>query len=44
MQQIITALAQYDTATTFNALVLKHGLPNEAYTDRRLGCSVFESR
>ena len=29
MHEIITALSQSDTATLFNALVLKNGLPNE---------------
>ena len=42
MQQIITALSQYDTATLFNALVLKNGLPNEEYTDHRLRCLLPE--
>ncbi|HRJ44225.1 MAG TPA: hypothetical protein PL105_20200 [Caldilineaceae bacterium] len=42
MQQIITALSQYDTATVFNALVLKNGLPNEEYTDHRLRCLLPE--
>ncbi len=38
MQEIIAGLAQYDTATVFNALVLKLGLPNEEYTDHRMRC------
>ncbi|MFZ1754027.1 MAG: hypothetical protein WAU10_09795, partial [Caldilineaceae bacterium] len=42
MQEIITALSQYDTATLFNALVLKNGLPNEEYTDHRLACLLPE--
>jgi len=42
MQEIIAALAQYDTATVFNALVLKNGLPNEEYTDHRLRCLLPE--
>jgi len=29
MQEIITALSQYETVTLFNALVLKNGLPDE---------------
>jgi regulator of RNase E activity RraA len=42
MQEIITGLAQYDTATVFNALVMKLGLPNEEYTDHHLRCLLPE--
>jgi len=42
MQEIIAGLARYDTATVFNALVLKMGLPNEEYTDHRLRCLLPE--
>lgn len=42
MQEIIEGLKRYDTATVFNALVLKLGLPNEEYTDHTIRCLLPE--
>lgn len=38
MQELLTQLAQFDTATVFNALVERMGLPNEEYTDHTVRC------
>ena len=35
---LIDALKSYDSATLFNALVLKFGLPNEEYTSHEIRC------
>jgi regulator of RNase E activity RraA len=39
---IITGLREFDSATIFNALVQKLGLPNEEYTDHTIRCLLPE--
>ena len=40
--QILEAFKQFDSATIFNALVLKSGLPNEEYTNYSIRCLLPE--
>jgi regulator of RNase E activity RraA len=40
--QILKEFKQYDSATIFNALVLKYGLPNEEYTNHTIRCLLPE--
>lgn len=39
---ILDGFKQYDSATIFNALVLKTGLPNEEYTNHSIRCLLPE--
>lgn len=39
---ILDGFKQYDSATIFNALVLKTGLPNEEYTNHAIRCLLPE--
>lgn len=41
-QEIINAFKEFDSATVFNAMVLKLGLPNEEYTDHTIRCLLPE--
>jgi regulator of RNase E activity RraA len=41
-QNILEALRQFDSATIFNAMVRKWGLPNEEYTDHTIRCLLPE--
>lgn len=41
-QTIIAGLQEFDSATIFNALVKKFGLPNEEYTDHTIRCLLPE--
>lgn len=40
--KILEGFKQFDSATIFNALVLKTGLPNEEYTDHSIRCLLPE--
>jgi regulator of RNase E activity RraA len=40
--EILEAFKQFDSATIFNALVLKTGLPNEEYTNHTIRCLLPE--
>jgi regulator of RNase E activity RraA len=40
--EILEAFKQFDSATIFNALVLKSGLPNEEYTNHTIRCLLPE--
>lgn len=42
MQEIIAGLKGFDSATIFNALVERLGLPNEEYTDHTIRCLLPE--
>lgn len=39
---ILEGFKQFDSATIFNALVLKYGLPNEEYTNHTIRCLLPE--
>lgn len=39
---VLEAFKEFDSATIFNALVLKLGLPNEDYTNHRIRCLLPE--
>jgi regulator of RNase E activity RraA len=39
---MINAFKEFDSATVFNAMVLKLGLPNEEYTDHTIRCLLPE--
>ena len=39
---ILDGLREFDSATIFNALVKKFGLPNEEYTDYTIRCLLPE--
>lgn len=41
-QSILEGLRQFDSATVFNAMVRKLGLPNEEYTDHTIRCLLPE--
>jgi regulator of RNase E activity RraA len=41
-QTIIDGFKEFDSATVFNAMVEKLGLPNEAYTDHTIRCLLPE--
>lgn len=41
-QELINAFKEFDSATVFNAMVLKLGLPNEEYTDHTIRCLLPE--
>ena len=40
--EILEGFKQFDSATIFNALVMKSGLPNEEYTDHTIRCLLPE--
>lgn len=40
--EILAGLREFDSATVFNALVKKFGLPNEEYTDHTIRCLLPE--
>ncbi len=37
-QEILDGFKEFDSATIFNAMVRKLGLPNEEYTDQTIRC------
>jgi regulator of RNase E activity RraA len=41
-QEILDGLKEFDSATIFNAMVRKLGLPNEEYTDQTIRCLLPE--